>query len=201
MEGDLFSNILYLIPLALIIFLRAFGAGRRNAGSKERLAKEEAARQELAQRSQAGRSVPGRTADRPYPLSRSSGRGRESQDWEPHWVTEPETFGTADQESSEGYERTDPLDLEDLSRGRPGPALPKAPDTWTVPQAARSAASPIYTAPAGPAAEQGAPALSAKYSAGRPRGGLPAFLDRIPPLRRAVVLAEILGIPRGLKDS
>ncbi|MDR1352143.1 MAG: hypothetical protein LBK05_02580 [Treponema sp.] len=88
------------------------------------------------------------------------------------------------------------------------PALPSAPDSGPFSTLAAAPASgaenPEPERPYFPAPESGLPPGGGAQYAGRGkarlagRAGFPERLDYLPPLKRAVVLAEILGRPKGL---
>ena len=214
MEDNLFSSILYLIPLALFIFFRVMGGGKKTQAAKERRAKENAARQELARRVQAELKASGRAV----PLSRISGREPEVQDWEPHWVTESDAdladaagtqpvFEVRDEEGPEPSQRLTFLETETDLRtseapagsladfapslaARPGSSS-QAADVGRFDQYPISGSGPSLLSPADISDAQ---AAADARAASRP---LPGTVEKLPPMKRAVVLAEILGPPKG----
>jgi hypothetical protein len=89
----------------------------------------------------------------------------------------------------------------------PKPTIVEAPGfAESATPAGDAALSPVDAGPmvAGSASPAGAPSLPvdgtrpAPKAAARPAAGFPASLDYLSPLRRAVVLAEVLGPPKGL---
>jgi len=85
------------------------------------------------------------------------------------------------------------------------PIIPEAAIAESVPPAGDGASSPVDAGPmvAGIAAQAAAPSLPvgrtkpASKVPARPAAAFPANLDYLSPLRRAVVLAEVLGPPKG----
>ncbi len=217
MDDDLFSTIIYMVPVALVIFLRVLGGGRRAQAAKERRAKEDAARRELARRVQADLEASGRAA----PLSRISGREPESQEWEPHWVTDSDSDLAETAEARPGLEISDEegpeagqrlafletetglrppaLEARDLSAFAPSLAAETVPvpataapgrfDAYPISGAGPSLPSPADVSAAGAAASR--EAAQAAF------GPFPGKVERLPPLKRAVILSEILGPPKG----
>ncbi len=199
MDDDLFSTILYLVPVAAILFFRVFAGAKKTRAAKDGKARELAARRELARRVRADLEAAGG----PVPLSRISGREPESQEWEPHWVTEEDYPGPSaprpvppipavpNEEGPEAHERLAFLDSE----GRP-PAGKVAPapggvgvgrfDEYPVSGSGPSLLSPADLSDA-----------RAAEDARTAAGPFPGALESLPPLKRAVVMAEILGPPRG----
>lgn len=217
MDDDLFSTILYLVPVAAVLFFRVFAGNKKAQAAKERKAQELAARRELARRVQAESEASGRTV----PLSRISGREPESQEWEPHWVSESDSdlaeaagarpeFEIRDEEGPEPSQRLSFLETEGGLRS-PGadartlasfaPSLavepvraPKAIGMSVFDeQAVRGAGSSLT-----PSAELAAGGTEdSRPSARGAERGFPGAVERLPPLKRAVILSEILGPPKG----
>lgn len=216
MDDDLFSTILYLVPVALVLFFRFFAGNKKARASKDRKTQDLAARRDLARKIHADLEASGRAV----PLSRISGREPESQEWEPHWVSESDSdlaeaararpgLEIRDEEGPEIHERLAFLDSE----------VPPAAGSFSA--AASDAASladiaPTLAGEAAPAAGVGrfdeypisgsgpslpSPAdLSDARTAANARaaaGPFPGSVERLPPLKRAVVMAEILGPPKG----
>lgn len=211
MDDDLFSTILYLVPVAAVLFFRVLGGNRKAQAVKDRKAKEEAARRELVRRVQADREAAGG----PVPLSRISGREPESQEWAPHWVTESDSdleetagarpgFEIRDEEGPEAAERLVILETEripassDLSSFAPslaGKATPAPTPGAAGPQGFRdyplTGAGPSLLSPADLSGARDAEEAAAAS------GPFPGSVERLPPLKRAVILSEILGPPKG----
>lgn len=214
MDDDLFSSILYLVPAALFIFFRFLGGGKKARAAKERGTREDAARRELARRVREEME-----ASRPaVPLSRISGREPEVQEWEPHWVTETDSDlaepsgptagqGIPDEEGPEPNQRLVFLETElegtisslpagSLAGFAPSPAVDSAPAIRTAgpgsfDQYPISGAGPSLPSPADLSRSQAA------ESARTAPGPFPSSVEKLSPLKRAVVLAEILGPPKG----
>jgi len=204
MEDNLFSRILYLIPVALFIFLRVMGGGKKAQAVKERRAKEETARQELQRRLQRDLEASGRSA----PLSRVSGREPESQEWEPHWVTEEDDAEpeAPDEEGPEAAERLVAVEAESI----PGyanlssfaPSLAGEANPAPTPGEAGAAgfrdfpltgAGPSLLSPADLSGARDAAAAQAAP------GPFPGTVERLSPLKKALVLSELLGKPKALE--
>ena len=211
MDDDLFSTILYLVPVAAILFFRVFAGNKKAQAAKDRRAKEEAARRELVRRVQADLEAAGG----PVPLSRISGREPESREWEPHWVTESDSdlaeaagvrqgFEIQDEEGPEAAERLVILETERVSASTdlssfapslagkanpaptPGEAGPSRVRDYPLTGAGPSLLSPADLSGARDAAEAAAASVP-----------FPGSVERLPPLKRAVILSEILGPPKG----
>ncbi len=217
MDDDLFFTIIYLVPVALVIFFRVLGGGKKAQASKDRQAREQAARRELARRLQADLEASGRAV----PLSRISGREPESQEWEPHWVSESDSDlaeaaagrPVAEIPDEEGPEAGQRLAFLETETGLRAP-MPDARDfaDFAPSLAARPAQAPgtagvgrfddYPITGAGPSLPSPADLSITEAEVSRPApraaaGPLPGAVERLPPLKRAVILSEILGPPKG----
>lgn len=183
MDDNIISTIVYLIPIAAVIFLRAFAVKRKADAAKREKIEETAALQRLQERAEVFEKKEGKAA----PLSRVSGREPE-EEWQPHWLEKGE---------EEGRPTPAPKAPE---REHGAESRPPEPDLGVfAPSLAAREHAPlpdiVYSSQASPvpAPRMGAPRPSASP--------FPPFVERLPPLKKAVALLEILGRPRSLEDE
>lgn len=182
-NDDIISTIVYLIPVAVVIFLRAFAVKRKADAAKREKIEETAALRRLQERAEAFEKKEGTAA----PLSRVSGREPE-EEWQPHWL-------------EKGEEKRPPSPAPKAPEREGGAeSRPPEPDLGVfAPSLGAREHAPlpdiVYSSQAspGPAPRMGAPRPSAFR--------FPPFLERLPPLKKAVALSEILGRPRSLEDE
>ncbi len=198
---ELFNTLLYLIPMAFFIFIRLRGEKRK---------------QEAAKRTAAQKTTTGTGAVTP-PKGRivETGKARRPQPAEPGEAEGPraEDAGAATLLArlfQSGLYPGRTMTRETSPYGPP-PFVRKPPEETTRPreEQARPAAREIppprdvkeAAVPAGPAGPAAAAVPREKTPRSAGTGIFSAKLEKMPPLRRAVVMAEILGSPRGLKDQ
>lgn len=183
---DLFSTIIYLLPIAAVIFFRVFAANKKAKAAKEKRALQSEALRRAAEGI-------GRTAKAEVlgePLSRVSGRAPE--EWEPHWISEDEEEEEAVPDARPSYPVPPP------SAGRVEPSVD--PGRVQAPAAAGPQAFPLSgggPSLLSPADLSTAEAASAARTA-RDISPFPASVERLSPLKKALVLMEVLGKPKAL---
>ena len=209
MDDELFSSILYLLPIAAVIFFRVFAANRKAKRAKEGQSKSEAVRRELERRIQAKIEADGR----PVPLSSISGREPESQEWKPHWIEQDEDISEVVDE--EGPEPSQRLVLSDARMpsgvGFPSPSAPPlagpagnapSPSAAALPTERALSFSDFPLSGSGPSLFSPADLSNASDDAEKAAGGpFHRDIDRLPPLKKALVLAEVLGKPKALTEG
>lgn len=205
MDDDLFSTILYLVPVAAVLFFRVFAGNRRSQAAKNRGVTEEAARQALQRRLQQ-RDL--ETSGRAAPLSRISGREPESQDWEPHWVTTEESadYEAPEEEGPEDSERLVTPETQSVpsSAGFSSFAPSLAGEANPSPTPGEAGVARFRDFPltgAGPSLLSPADLSGARDTAAARAapGPFPGSIERLPPLKKALVLSELLGKPKALE--
>lgn len=190
---ELISTLIYLIPMAFFIFLRMRREQKRQQGVQRATPKKTPASRDLAPSQRRRAEAPRVPAEKAQKKEAPSPQGEASflmklfqKGLDPDRTMTRETSPvrpsppprekgptkTARVLVAESPRRVDPV---------PKASTPGAPD---------------------PVSSQAAPVRSSTVTAPASRtGGLPEKLERMSPLRRAVVMAEILGKPRGMEDD
>jgi len=181
---DLFSTLIYLIPIAGIVFIRVVAAKKKAQAAKTRKAKEAEAYRELADRVRGARD----TRKAFSPLSRVSGREAE-QEWQPHWVEEAEP---PSQDKRPVQPAKLPQRYQILPAAEPETAAALPPRTEAPAAAPASEAARPQSAAADLRESMGeAPVVQSVFH-------FPQSIERLSPLKKAIVLAEALGKPKAL---
>jgi len=207
--GELFENIFVLVPVALIIFLRVFADGARKRSEKARQAAAED-RQEPARPPHG--TKPATQPSAPSPTKVLPGMAG--------WAARKDLRQEATQQRLEKREKVrqtrparrdllgrlrnylsgsldqlvdqqEPLHFEEGASRRLGQYASQLADS----PGARTKTSPGYKAGLPGAMEETA-AVVHKPAA---RYAFPGRLERLPPLKRAIVLSEVLGKPKSLE--
>ena len=190
---ELLDNVLVLVPVALLIFLRVFAEAARKRVEKAKKTAAGAQSQPAApvtqarSASQARRTKP---SGSPYLAGRNSGTSSSKAKPAGQGLfgrLRDYLSGTRDQPA----QRLEPLHFEEEAARKLGQFTPKNADVpaskyWIAPVLGNGPERTLEEASTG----------SAKPASPK---GLPQSLDRLPPLKRAIVLSELLGKPKSLQ--
>ncbi len=184
---DLISTIVYLIPVAAVIFLRAFAVKRKADAAKARREGPAASRIPPERPAAADR----RAAVR---MNRAPEVGLE--EWKPHWVEEEYEA----EEEAPGAAETQPA----LTPGAFYDTATPVPETDSGSRVEAVGSQDFPLSGSGPSLLSGADMMRETTSAAaaeKAKHPFPESVEGLPPLRKAVVLSEILGRPRALGDG
>ncbi len=188
---ELFDNIFVLVPVALIIFLRVFAEGVRKRMEKAKKPATKAAAPEVP--ANQARSKPQGSSREARPRMGSSKKAKVS-DSKPGSARidllsrlKDYLSGTLDQQA----ERLEPLHFEEETTRRLGQFRTQA----IVPPDTKPVVTTGYKEGLPGAMEESA-AITREPVA---RYAFPERLTRLPPLKRAIVLSEVLGKPKSMQ--
>jgi hypothetical protein len=188
---ELLDNIFVLVPVALLIFLRVFSDGARKRAEKAK--KPAAGAKPAAPGTTASRSTPTGTTTPSGPESRSGTKKSRPAGRDLLARLRDYLSGNLEKPS----ERIEPLHFEEEATRRLGQfrSQPAAtPGTGTQMSAGFQVASGYKESLPGAMEESAAVTRepAARYT-------FPGRLERLPPLKRAIVLTEVLGKPKSLQ--
>lgn len=160
-NNTVFSTIVYLLPVAAVIFLRAFAAKRKANAAKREKVEETAALRRLQER---------------------------AEEWQPHWL-------------EKDAEKRRPVPAPRApERERGAEPRPPEPDLGII--APTQAAGEHAPLPDIVYSTQDSPGPAPRMGGHRPSAfRFPPYLERLPPLKKAVALSELLNRPRSLSDE